>query len=419
MKHLGLLISSLFLLAACGQSSENLQGRRDLPSDPPYVPPPVKVEKIDWIKLDGGNLQVDFNPRVDILFVIDDSDSMKSAQENLISNVGRFVETFNQNKIIDYHIGVVSVWDSTDRFKSFTHPYQVGELHNVKNNRGQVSNRRFVSRTDKVKEILAPTLNIGVTPYDKGGPEKEEMFSPIDEAIKKSKHGDVNDGFFRDDAQLVVVILTDADDSTASIQPKEMAKKLFDFKGGNTNKVSVYAALVKKTDPDVSKDWDLRVHPKYHPECFTIENGRNKNNGTCVEGFGPDRLEQFVLASNLGRGTEKEVRQTNIMSLIQESFGEDLGKIGSEISRRTLAKEVFLDQKPRRDDKTGRLMIKVRYGTTEQLENNKAQVINENKKSGWSYNELNNSIQLSGEINYQATENGHFEIMMAPIDLTK
>ena len=419
MKHLITLITLGALLAACGQTTSNLQGRRDLPSDPPYVPPVKKVEKIEWIKQDGGNLLVDFNPRVDILFVIDDSDSMKSAQENLISNLDSFVQKFNQNKVIDYHIGVVSVWDSTERFLKFNHPYQVGELHKVRNSKGQTSERRFVTRKDKVKEVLAPTLNIGVTPYNQGGPEKEEMFSPIEEALQKSKHGGANEGFFRDDAQLVVVILSDADDSTASIQPKQMAEKLFAFKGGNASKVSVYAALVKKSDPDVSKDWDLRIHPKYHPECFTMTaSGKNQNNGTCQEGFGPDRLEQFVVASNPGHGTEDEVRKSYIMSLIQKSFGRDLANIGSEISRRTLAKEVFLDQMPRRDEKSGRLMIKVRYGTTDQLASNKAQVISEDKKSGWAYNENNNSIQLSGDIDYQFSETAHFEITMAPVNLS-
>lgn len=50
-----------------------------------------------------------FKPKVDILFVIDNSDSMVKHQENLKANINRFVEAFEANKRIDFQIDRKSV----------------------------------------------------------------------------------------------------------------------------------------------------------------------------------------------------------------------------------------------------------------------------------------------------------------------
>lgn len=421
MKNINLLNHSFvcilfsLLISACSPESASLRAERPLQNIPVTVPqyehtPP---QTLQWITEDGGQSQLDFNPQVDILFVTDNSDSMKSAQENLVRNIDRFTSGIVKNKMIDYHIGVISVWDSSDRYlKTKKDSYQIGDLRYIKDSKGQQYKRRFVTKTEK--NILASTLNIGVTPYNQGGPEFEEVFSPLSAALEKTGRGAANEDFFRPEAQLIVILLTDAEDSSKSINPEEMAQKLIDFKGGRAEKVSAYGVLVRPKDPDDSKDWDLRIHPKYHPECFTESQKTVQkklqtvytNNGKC-SGFGPSKLEQFIVQANQPVGTPDQIRKKHIMSIVSPKFGEDLGKIGADITVKTLAKEIFLSQRPRKDQ-NGDLMVRVRYGT---------QVIPLNSKTGWLYDPENNSIHLSGEINYQYKEGARFSVDLVPVEL--
>lgn len=403
-------MSALMLVSACSPESATLKVEKPLVQPEVQIPQyeNIPAQTFQWITEDGGQSQLDFNPQVDILFVTDNSDSMKSAQENLLRNLDKFTAGILKNKMIDYNIGVISVWDSSDRYlQAKKDQYQIGDLRFIKNSQGQSAlNRRFVAKSDNNPKLIASTLNIGVTPYAQGGPEFEEMFSPLAAAIEKTGRGASNEGFFRKDAQLVVVLLTDADDSSKSINPEEMAQKLIDFKGGRSEKVAVYGVLVRPQDSDDYKDWDLKVHPKYHPECFNMSQKTPKNNGKCT-GFGPERLEKFIVAANQNEGTPDQIRAKHIMSIVSPKFGDDLAKIGSDITVKTLAKEIFLSQRPRMD-KNGQLMVRVRYGK---------QVIPQKAKGGWLYNPEDNSILLSGDIDYQYVEGARFSVDLVPLTL--
>ncbi|WP_374079737.1 hypothetical protein [Bdellovibrio bacteriovorus] len=403
-------MSAFMLVSACSPESATLKVEKPLVQPEVQIPQyeNIPAQTFQWITEDGGQSQLDFNPQVDILFVTDNSDSMKSAQENLLRNIDRFTSGILKNKMIDYHIGVISVWDSSDRYiQSKKDQYQIGDLRFIKNSQGQSAlNRRFVAKSDNNSKLIASSLNIGVTPYAQGGPEFEELFSPLAAAIEKTGRGASNEGFFRQEAQLIVVLLTDADDSSKSINPEEMAQKLIDFKGGRSEKVAVYGVLVRPQDSDDYKDWDLKVHPKYHPECFDMSQKTPKNNGKCT-GFGPERLEKFIVAANQNEGTPDQIRAKHIMSIVSPKFGDDLAKIGSDITVKTLAKEIFLSQRPRMD-KNGQLMVRVRYGK---------QVIPQKAKGGWLYNPEDNSILLSGDIDYQYVEGARFSVDLVPLTL--
>lgn len=409
------LLSLLMGLAACSPENPKVYGEREKPApEKPVIPhyEPVEPDVIRWITLDGGRSQLDFNPQVDILFVVDNSASMKPAQENLSRNIHRFVEGFRKNRMIDYHIGVISVWDSSERFsRKKQDPYAIGELRRIKNPQGQILKANYVSRFQGADQVLASTLLIGIAPYEEGGPEIEEVFSPLAAALKKTGRGDTNEEFFRDEAQLVVVVITDADDSTSAISPEQMAQELFDFKHGRKDRVSAYAALVRKEDSDKNKDPSLRIVRDQHPECFD----GSRNNGRCT-GFGPDRLEQFILAANVERGNPSQIRSKHLMSLTQPDFGQDLSKIGSDITARTLAKTIELDQRPRQDEQ-GRLMIRVRYGRPAVLARGGGQLIPQKQNGGWLYDPENNSIRLSGDIDYVYEEGARFAVDLVPVTL--
>lgn len=399
------LISCLSL-SACSPESASLKAERPLYDNRINPPPnvPTEPQRFQWITEDGGQSQLDFNPAVDILFVTDNSDSMKSAQENLSRNIDRFTAGIVRNKMIDYHIGVISVWDSERYKQKKSDSYEIGELRFIKNSKGNSYNRRFITKAER--QYLASTLNIGVAPLEKGGPENEEVFSALSAALEKTGRGATNEEFFRPNAQLVVIVLTDADDSTSSINAEEMANKLFDFKNGKHDKVSVYGVLVRADDPEKSKDFSLRIHPKYHKTCFDEVKNGFKNNGTCT-GFGPTKLEEFIMHANVKSGTPAEINKKHVMSIVDQNFGDRLGKIGADITVKTLEKDIFLTQRPRLD-KNGKFMIRVRYGK---------QVIPESVKGGWLYNNDDNSIHLSGDIVYQYSEGARFSVDYVPLPL--
>lgn len=408
-----LSLSALMFLAACSPESSDFISVEPWEAPPETPIPqydPIPEQKFEWITEDGGQSQT-FSPQVDILFVTDNSESMKSAQENLSRNIDRFTAKLMSNQMIDYHIGVISTWDSSERFAQMKKDsYKPGDLRSVKTSAGKYLNKRFISRTEK--SHLASTLKIGITPYSQGGPEIEEFFSPLAAALENTGRGASNEGFFRPEAQLVIIFLTDADDSTSKISPEQMARMLVDFKGGKAEKVAVYGVLVRPEDPDNIKDYDLRVHPKYHPECFD----GNKNNGKC-SGFGPQRIEELIVAANAGSGTPEEIRSKYIMSIASKNFGTDLAKMGDDITIKTLAKEIFLNYRPRLDSKTGQFMVRVRYGTSDQLAAGKGQVIPQGAKGGWLYDPEANSVNLSGDINYQYKEGARFAVDLIPLTI--
>ncbi len=412
-------VLAFVLLNACSPESSEVRAVKPLQQAPkPFIPQYGKIQDqtFQWISEDGGQSQLEFNPQVDILFVSDNSDSMKSAQENLVHNIGQFTSGMIKNKMIDYHIGVISCWDSSERYaKTKNNAYNIGDLQFAKTAQGQSTSKRFIEKADSGSASLAQTLNIGVASYKLGGPEVEEFFSPLAAAIEQTGHGASNENFFRPEAQLVVILLTDADDSTSRMSPEQMAKMLVEFKGGKANKVSAYGVLVRAQDADIYKDWDLRIHPKYHPECFDMTSKTPKNNGQC-KGFAPERLEQFIVAANHDAGTPSQTHNKYIMSITAKNFGSELGKIGEDITVKTLQKEIFLTQRPR-VDKSGQLMVRVKYGTDKQIAAGKAQAIEKKQNGGWLYDPENNSIVISGQVHYEYQEGAHFAVDLIPLTL--
>lgn len=417
---LGLCTSLLMLLAACSPESGTVMLQQEPPVEKPVEIPKYEMpaqQQFTWITEDGGQSQLDFNPQVDILFVTDNSESMKSAQENLVRNLDRFTSGINKNAMIDYQIGVISTWDSSERFATTKKDtYGIGELRYIKDPKSQSYNKRFV--TKKEKHLLASTLDLGVAPYSAGGPEDEEFFAPLTAALEKSGRGGVNEGFFRENAQLVIVFLTDADEYKHSrITPEQMARTLLDFKGGKANKLAVYGALVKASDADEYKDWALRIHPKYNEQCFDMSQKTPKNNGTCT-GFGPKKLEELIVLANEDKGAPDVVKSKYIMGIVNKKFGDDLARIGSDITKKTLAKEIFLSQRPR-VSANGDLQVRVRYGTPEQLNAGRGQIIPNKAQGGWSYDPDNNSVLLPGDIEYKYQEKARFAVDLIPLTLAE
>ncbi|HVK61170.1 MAG TPA: hypothetical protein VM432_06450 [Bdellovibrionales bacterium] len=251
-------------------------------------------------------------PKADILFVIDDSESMATHQETLKANIDRFVSGFGQNHQLDFQIGVVSVFDSKRYGSVVTEFYPKGKLRPLLDaSRNPLKGASFVTRAEGFVEVLGETLKIGVTPrfkkdekgnilrdakrnkIDGGGPEYEEIFSPMLAAVDGR-----NPGFIRPDAHLAVIIITDAEDSTPEMDPSDAYTELLKAKGGNSEMVSTYGILALKgceADPGI-KDAG-QVEPIKIIDFLTEAGGAgfslcDKDYGTKLESVGQQIQEK-------------------------------------------------------------------------------------------------------------------------------
>lgn len=345
--------------------------------------------------------QANFARKVDILFVIDTSESMTKHQENLKLNIDRFVESFKRHVDVDFHIGIVSVWDSIRYNKAVKEPYEIGKLRPLKDpqkgSQPALSGVQYVTRDEpRFAEILGESLKVGIENrymyttdkhgkkifarepdgrlIDGGGPEFEETFSPILPALSGK-----NDGFYRKDAHLAVVMITDADDATQDLTPDLLARQLVELKGGNHKMVSGYAALAVngcRTDPGSEvRDENgkvLRVNP-------------------------PVNILDFV-----------QLTGGSYMNLCDERFGDKLGVIGRSIQEKANA-QMHIQLKKRPDIST----LKVTYVV-------KGQILELVPGEGYSYIEDQNEILIHGDYPVIASApGGEIKIDFTPINWAK
>lgn len=224
--------AGLLTLAACGSQSPDLQAQ------------PLKVgEKVNY----GEKAEVPTEPKVDILFVVDNSGSMKPYQDKMARNVELFANEFFSNSRIDYRIGVVPVYDS--KYLNDETVYNpsgrrkmnpLGELVALKGIPSDAGNKLFITRsTPNAREVLKQTVVIGT----QWGPEAEESFSPVLAVTNPQINQQKNAGFYQQDAYLAVIFLTDADDVTLNLSGEEFYERLVALKGGDASKVLIAAAI--------------------------------------------------------------------------------------------------------------------------------------------------------------------------------
>lgn len=137
--------------------------------------------------------QVTYNNKVDVLFVIDNSQTMAKHQSAIGSQFSSFIDVLNQ-KGIDYNIGVTTMDVSSNGARGAL-------LGSVK-----VIN----SRTPNLKNQFLANVNIGET-----GSDLERGIDGLRRAITSPLVDGANAGFLRADAVLAVVFVTNEDDKSS------------------------------------------------------------------------------------------------------------------------------------------------------------------------------------------------------------
>ncbi len=323
--NISLLFSSVALsaLAACA------------PQNPRLMPAPVVYGDT---ATEAKPQFVTVNPKVDIIIVMDNSGSMADEQVTLNKNVDKFALGLAKNGELDVHAATVSVWD-TITFKEMQKEYGMGEMRRLTDPNGKIlpdTFPRYVSskenydtylngagfKTDQVPgwiQVLSSSIKIGIEGYrsdyktsHKGGPNFEEVFSPIKAALSSPMEEGANRGFRRPDAHLVIAFFTDTDAS-----PHDDVGKAFDLTAGELedflrNKISpnckeqaecpsfkdqvtVFGALAKSTDPRSEMDpalWGTKESGPLDP--VIIHSFIRSFNGQIMGLRGPDYGEKMA-----------------------------------------------------------------------------------------------------------------------------
>lgn len=218
---------------------------------------------------DGGPSVAAGCDKVDLLFVIDNSESMVDEQDNLIAAVPGFVEAIEDlDDIEGYHVGIVS----TDAYARQPEECrrvgalitQTGGANSSGAACGPWTEGRFMTEQDDIGDGFRCAAAIGTA-----GDGNER---PIDATLTAvspllNQEDACNDGFIRPDALLVVVIITDEEDDHEMLGPLEIAgsegdpdewfERLVDLKGGVEQNVAVLA-LLGHEKPNACPDfqWD-------------------------------------------------------------------------------------------------------------------------------------------------------------------
>lgn len=310
IKNLALLMTLFALIVSC------------------QAEPGPKNEPLDLKKQGSKDLKgVSFNPAVDILFIIDDSGSMTTFQNELATNAELFIEQFFKTKFIDYHIGVTTSTIDRPIFGGGAAPY--GGMLN------QVGGYRYVDRnTPASDEILKQMMDVGTS-----GSGTEEFFSIHVEALSPGNLSTANLGFYRDDAQLAIFVLTDTEDQS-DYTHFGAYDFLVDLKGGDEKKLHYIAAVIKKS---VS--------------------------GCDGENMEPRKLEAMA-ALHKNRGYTFDI--------CKDDYGKDMAQVAANIVKSVSA--IPLEEVPSIPT------IKVTYGD---------QVIPNDTEAGWYYDADENSIYIS------------------------
>ncbi len=179
---------------------------------------------------------------VDFLFVIDNSNSMADNQDKLAAQYDAFIDGFvaTVDRLDSIHIGVVTTDEYTHNSAACGGlgglVVETGGAHSSGRACGPYAEgHNYMTDADDLDEAFRCAADVGTD-----GSGKEATVTAGIAAISSpmTDSGQCNDGFVRDGALLVLVIVTDED---ADLDPLFAISALTEAKGGNENDLVVVA----------------------------------------------------------------------------------------------------------------------------------------------------------------------------------
>ncbi len=174
--------------------------------------------------------------KLDILFVIDNSNSMREEQEAVARELTAFVDEIKKAGGVrqDFNVGVIttSVYQHSSQngvvfFREY--PTQSGRLQPVPDRSadggvllGTGTERVLTGEDPNLVDKFSRLVQQGVAGSGQETPFEAVRLALLSDLIKKPLAEGGNGGFLRDGARLLVVVLTDEDDCSETVRPSRV-----------------------------------------------------------------------------------------------------------------------------------------------------------------------------------------------------
>lgn len=324
---------------------------------------PVGTEDTSNLTLVSDSAVQQSASKVDILWVVDSSGSMREEQTYLGVNFSSFITNLTQTST-DFQIGVTST-DVCDTGSPSLFPSNLRYCPTVDGNTatrlkgslvGTAGSRILTRNTPDLSSRFASYANVGIS-----GSSYEHGLTAMKMAVGKSLAGE-NEGLVRSDAFLAVIVVSDEEDDGIGLGITDSYT--------NRNYVGLGLTSYRYTSDDMVRD-TLAVKGAGRFSVSTITGTRAANGVMCTSAHSQPKEEgsQYISAAHKTGGVIQSICDTNWSSSLA-SIGQDIAAQSSQI---VLSKHPYPDT------------IKVKVNGVLTL--------------NWSYNGGNNAVKFnSGNI---------------------
>jgi hypothetical protein len=240
-----MMMSSLLWVTACSDvkfapeaAAPTQQSQKDptVTSPPPPPPPPPAADKTlteDFVAND------DSQAKVDILFIVDNSYSMTDSQRKLGDRLENFITSLGQ---IDWQIGVTTTDVSSDKWGI------KGSLVPFAGLGSNILTKDAPNFIEEFKSNVVREESVGCNPFTCPSSDERPLQALVGAIAKRNSD---NKGFFRDAADLAVVVLSDEDEAShggsTALKPAA-AMAAFAAAFGVQKSLTAYGLLVQPGD---------------------------------------------------------------------------------------------------------------------------------------------------------------------------
>lgn len=283
--------------------------------------------------------------KIDILWVIDNSGSMKSSQDNLAANFKSFI-TRLKSLNYDFHMAVTT----TDTFMAkWANKPQLARVRDGSKTAGHSGVFVMDQNTPDLEQVFITNITQGTAGYG-----DERAFSSFREALQSNLNAD----FRRQDAFLAVIIVSDEDDFSA-----ETGSYLYqDYDSPLMHPITDYVTYLDSlTGNQGTRNFNVSAIAAYDQACL-------------------DKLNAEIPGRILGRRYAELVDATGgVKGSICDNFGDSLSVISDTIIE--LSSTFVLSRVP--IEETIRVIVN---GVS----------VPKDESNGWSYNAAENSVTFHG-----------------------
>lgn len=256
------------------------------------------------------------NGKIDVLWVIDNSGSMKTSQEAVAQNFARFIEKFNQ-KGFDYRMAVTTSDAYMDLFGA---PATQSRFRDGTDQTGHTGVFVIDPNTPNLEQVFLKNIIQGIN-----GSGDERAF----QSMRQTLNNPMNAGFPRPDAFLSVIIISDEDDF--SHDGAESRAGSYSYSGMHTvdSYISYLDGVTNATPETRSRAYNVNSIAILDDQCKTI-------------------LERNNAGLKIGR---RYIELSDKTSGIKGSLCSDFGTTLSDISNRIieLTTQFYLNREPNPD----------------------------------------------------------------------